>query len=62
MSWTLSDRWFNSFNTELKWIESTEVLGPDSDWVIIGQEPDDDQEVFDIVKNIRTKEVRYTLI
>ena len=62
MSWTMMNRWFNTYGGEIEWIEPTEVLGPDSEWVIIGQEPDDNQEVFDIAKNINTKELRYTLI
>ena len=61
-NWTMNPRWFDSFHTELEWIEPTDCMYPDSPWVVTQQEADYDGEIFDIVQNRDTQEVRYTLI
>lgn len=62
MGWTMRDRWFSYFKKELKWIEPTDVIYAGSPWDIIQQEADEEGEIFDIVENWKTKEIRYTLI
>lgn len=61
MSWTMCDKWFDFFHDELKWIEPTDCCFPGSPWIVIQQEADTDGEIFDIVQNTETKEIRYTL-